>query len=153
MDHTRKSRRPIGKFCELTDATWVIGAELERSQMKREDDRERADALSGPCCACTRAVVIASTLRDGQDAVDPGLETLICTEQDQLADVLAELCPVLLPRLTRESCIEQVQPAREEECSNSDMLSTMARSCTLYIPAQLPSVHSLIKCSTCSYPH
>ena len=55
---------------------------------------------------------------------------------------LAELCPVLLPRLTRESCIEKVQPAREEECSNSDMLSTMARSCTLYIPAQLPSVHS-----------
>ena len=27
-------------------------------------------------------------------------------------------------------------------CSNSDMLSTMTRSCTLYITAQLPSVHS-----------
>ena len=69
MDHTREAEGSRS-FCELTDATWVIGAELERSQMKREDDRERADALSGPCCACTRAVVIASTLRDGQDAVD-----------------------------------------------------------------------------------
>ena len=68
------------------------------------------------------------------------------------------LCPMLLLRLTRESCIEKVQPAREEECWNSYMLSTMTRSCTLYILAQLPSdmcfqYTVLIKCSICSYPH
>ena len=97
----------------------------------REDERECRRFVGTMLCVYT-AVVIAS-----------GLETWRCTDQNQLADVLAEfLCPVVLPRLTRESCIEKVQPAREEECSNSDMLSTMTRSCTLYIPAHLPSVHS-----------
>ena len=31
---------------------------------------EGADTLSGPCCVCTRAAVIALTLWNGQDAVD-----------------------------------------------------------------------------------
>ena len=31
---------------------------------------ERADALSGPCSDCSRAVVVALTLWNGQDAVD-----------------------------------------------------------------------------------
>ena len=61
-----------------------------------------------------------------------------------MADVFAGvLRPVLLPRLIRESCIDKVQVAREEERPNSDMLSTKTRSCTLYIHAHLFSVHSL----------
>ena len=78
---------------------------------------ERADAFSGPCCACTRAMVVASTLWNGQDAVDHAWKTLSCTDKNQLADVLSQfLCWMVLPRLTRESCIKRVQPAREEEC-------------------------------------
>ena len=38
---------------------------------------------------------------------------------------------------------QKVQSAREEECGNSYMWSTVTRPCTLYILAQLPSVHSL----------
>ena len=56
------------KFCELTDVKW-IGEELVKAQW-RARMIERADALAGPCCACARAVVIASTLWNGQDAVD-----------------------------------------------------------------------------------
>ena len=69
--------------------------------MTREDDRERADAFSGPCCDGTRAMVIASTLWDAQDAVDQASkQALSCTDKNQLADVLSQLL------LARESCIK-----------------------------------------------
>ena len=108
----------------------------------REDEREqtlcRDQAVMG-------AVVIVSILWNGQDAVDEAwqrrvVQTIISWQTCLLSVVSSGTC--FLPRLTRESCIEKVQPAREEECSNSDMLSTMTRSCTLYILAQLSSVHS-----------
>ena len=104
--------------------------EREREQTLCRDDAVRVQ------------VVIASTLWNGQDAVDQAWKRRVVQTIISWQTCLLSLCPVVLRRLTRESCIEKVQLAREEECSNSDMLSTMTRSCTLYIPAQLPSVHS-----------
>ena len=47
----------------------------------------------------------------------------------------------ILPQFAQESCINRCSP-REEECKNSDVLSTMTRQCTLYILAQSLSVPS-----------
>ena len=96
----------------------------------REDDRESR------CCACARAVAIALTLWNGQVAVNQAWKRRVVQTRISWQTCLLSFVS------TRESCIEKVQPARDEEFSNSDMLSTMIRSCTLYIHAHLPSVHS-----------
>ena len=53
--------------------------------------------------------------------------------------------PMVLPRLARESCIKRcnLREKRSVEIRNSCMLTSITRPCTLYIPAQLLSVHSL----------
>ena len=137
----RQEQHSNSTFCELTDAKWEIGAELLNAQKGCARMIERADALSGPCCACTQpwwslrhsGMVKMQLIRLGN--------VELYRPESAGRRACCVLCPVLLPRLTRESCMEKVQLAREEECSNSDMFSTMTRSCTLYIPAQLPSVH------------
>ena len=126
------------KFCELTDAKWWIGAEL----------LEPNEARGWETLFRDHSVLGHEPLRSFRHSwmVKMQLTRLGNVELYRPESVGRRACwvlrPVVLPRLTRESCIEKVQLARERECSNSDMLSTMTLSFTLYIHAHLPSVHS-----------
>ena len=106
----------------------------------REDDR--ADAFSGPCCVCTRAVVIASTFWNGQDAADQVwkrgvVQTRICWQTCLLSFVSSVVSAFESRILHRKGAIcARGGVFKFRHVVNNDTIMHAAHNCTVVFSTQ-----------------
>ena len=124
----RRVQEPLRTRRMRSMALWRYKTLIHRFEKPKWSARmtEKADSLSGPRCACTRAVVVASTLWNGQDAVDQTRESLA-----------PKRCNL------RERRSVQIQKCCHQWHDRARC--TYLHSCFQYTV--------LIKCSICSCPH
>ena len=91
------------KFRELTESPYLAKNSF-KSPMTREDDRESRRFVGTMLCLCTSRDCRFDT-REWSRCSWPGLGTLSCTDQSQLAEVLAEFCAKVISAFdSRNQC-------------------------------------------------
>ena len=164
MDHDSKSESKSKARCKARATSnenfvnlLTPSRGLAKNFKKPNDARgwQRTDTLSEPCCACTRAVVVGSTLWTGQDAVDQAWKRWAVR-----TGVSWQTCLLSFVSNVTSAFDSRIMHRKGATCArggllkfihvvNNDTIMHAAHTCTV----SCLQYTVLIKCSICSCPH